>query len=136
MSQYIGKQPIIEKALIQSEAYTQRSPDELILRGRADEFPGAYIEFRFKVTTPEIAKAVAASKRNSSSNMAKKAMPSQVTRSRASAILATQQPGSARNSAKPFGNMPWEKRQVSITEDVEQENRRTSVNMGKGKQVP
>ena len=102
-----------QKAFIVPENYQEQSEDELVLKGNADLFPGAYIEFRIRVTTPEAAKAAAAAIKKPS-NPAKKTMSPSLTKSRAAALYATQQPGSARNSYKPFGDAPWLSRQVSI----------------------
>ena len=60
-----------------------------MLKGKADQFPGAWIEFRIKVTTPEAAKAAAAANKKPA-NPAKKTMTSSLTKSRAAALLATQ----------------------------------------------
>ena len=88
MSQYIGKVPVPEKAFIVPESYAERTPTERVLKGNAEQYPGAYIEFRLKVTTPEAAKAAAAANKKAA-NPAKKTMTSSLTKSRAAALLAT-----------------------------------------------
>jgi hypothetical protein len=118
-----------EKALIKPESYQESSDNERVIKGNAAQYPDAYIEFRLKVETPEAAKAAAAAIKKPS-NPAKKTMTSQITKSRAQNILlATQQPGSARSSYKPFGDAPWMSRQVSIREDDAEHERRTSIVM-------
>lgn len=49
MSHYINKAPYNEKAYIKSESYQEQSEEERVLKGNAEQYPGAYIEFRLKV---------------------------------------------------------------------------------------
>ena len=49
----IGKEPSLLRATIQPTSYEKKDESEYVLLGDTQEFPGAYVEFKVKVSPPK-----------------------------------------------------------------------------------